>query len=324
MASRSEMSSPSLKWAHNFFASPRSKTKGSKTIMTDANEKEVKDIERVEVEPTEDDETVEPKESSTEEKEEESTEESETEEAPEKKENEETEEAEEESDEESKDGKDKEENAGIDDHGNPKRLPDETIREFALRLQVTKLRGQLKGERKSELFDVKQVQSKTDAKEDEVLKKYKPEDVEGFKTLAKSLGFVQKNEIEQSSYQEKSSSELDKFLEKHTEYLPENDKDNTLWERLKEEFSMYAQPKNPKDYSKILERAHQAVFNIQPISKLKNNIAAKEKIKVASHSGAPRQTNGQSMVTKHATSGIRTDMLKGFSDEEKSEIEGGE
>ena len=292
--------------------------------MTDANETEVKDVERVEVEPTEDTETVEPKESSPEEKEDESTEESETEEIAEEAESEETEEAEEESDDTNKDGADKEEGAGTDDHGNLKQLPDETPREFALRLQVTKLRGQLKGERKQELFDVKPIQNHTDAKEDEVLKKYKPEDVEVFKTLAKSLGFVQKNEIEQSSYQEKSSSELDKFLEKHPEYLPENDKDNVLWGRLKEEFSMYAQPKNPKDYNKILERAHQAVFNIQPISKLKNTTAAKEKIKVASHSGTSRQTNGQSMVTKHATAGIRTDMLKGFSEEEKSEIEGAE
>ena len=290
--------------------------------MTDANETEVKDVERVEVEPTEDTETVEPKESSPEEKEEESTEESETEEAPKKKEDEETEEAEEESDTENKDGNDKEEDAGTDDHGNLKQLKDETPRECALRLQVTKLRGQLKGERKAELFDVKPAQTHTDAKEDEVLKKYKPEDIEVFKTLAKSLGFVQKGEIEQSTYQEKSSSELDKFLESHPEYLPENDKDNVLWGRLKEEFSLYAQPKNAKDYGKILERAHKAVFNIQPISKLKNNIAAKEKIKVASHSGASRQTNGQSMVTKHASTGIRTDMLKGFSDEEKSEIEG--
>lgn len=283
--------------------------------MTNADDQEVKDVERVEIEPTTDDEIVESQESSTE-TEDESNEESETEETEEA--TEETEESEEESEIEPE-KKDVVENTN-DEHGNLKRLPDETPREFALRIQVTNLRSKLRGERKQEFFEVKPVQNQT-VKNEEFLKKYKPEDIAAFNELAKNLGYVQQGEIAQSTFEEKSAVEFDKFIEKHPEYAADNDPENVLWDRLKEEFALYAQPKNPKDYGKILERAHQAVFNIQPISKLKNNSAAKEKIKVASHSSASRSTEG--LVTRKSvgTQGLRTDMLKGFSDDEKAELE---
>lgn len=163
-----------------------------------------------------------------------------------------------------------------------------------------------------------------------VLDQYKPEDIsklkEVFDVLAEDMGFVRGDQLNATTFQEKASEVLDDFLEKHPEYLPANDPGNVLWDRFKAEYNLYKPQTHPKDVKRLLEKVHREVFGIKPTAALKTDDAAKEKIKVASHSGASRPAPSREREgvkrTAPAQQGLRVDMLKGFSDEEKAELLG--
>ena len=276
--------------------------------MANENEPEVKDVERVEVTPAGDDEeTVETPESSKEEPE---TVEPEKEPEP------------------------VIENAApeTDENGEIKRLPDETPREYAMRLEITRLKGDLRKDRTSEILTPPPPATKKELSPEKkaVLSKYKKEDLdtlhEVFDVMAEDMGFVRQDQLGATAYQQKATEVLDDFLEKHPEYQLQNDKDNVLWERFKQEYSLYRPTQNPKDLKRILDKVHKEVFGIKPAAALKNEDAAKEKIKVASHSSASRPAANREGVKRAnaPAQGLRTDMLKGFSDQEISELVGEE
>ena len=295
--------------------------------MSNTDEPEVKDVDRVEVTPAGDDEeTVETPESSQETKEDEDTaEEAEpsTEETPETTDDEKPEEPEKEI-----------ENAApeTDEDGQIKRLPDENPREYAMRLEITRLKGDLRKDRSSEILTPPPPATKKELSPEKkaILSKYKKEDLdtlhEVFDVMAEDMGFVRQDQLGATAYQQKATEVLDDFLEKHPEYQLQNDKDNVLWERFKQEYSLYRPTQNPKDLKRILDKVHKEVFGIKPAAALKNEDAAKEKIKVASHSSASRPAANREGVKRAnaPAQGLRTDMLKGFSDQEISELVGEE
>ena len=291
--------------------------------MSNTNEPEVKDVERIEVTPAGDDDVVETPESSQEEPE---TDEPVTE-TPESEEPTEPTKGPEEP-------KTDNESAAseTDENGEIKHLPGETPREYASRLEITRLKGELRKERSSEILTPPPAPTKKELSPEKkkVLEKYKQEDLntlrEVFDVMAEDMGFVRQDQLGATAYQQKATEVLDDFLEKHPEYQPQNDKDNVLWDRFKGEYSLYRPTQNPKDLKRILDKVHKEVFGIKPAAALKNEDAAKEKIKVASHNSASRPSANREGV-KRANApqqGLRTDMLKGFSDEEISELVGEE
>jgi hypothetical protein len=203
-----------------------------------------------------------------------------------------------------------------DRDGNIKRLPDETPREFALRLEVTRLKRERRGERKESLkFD----EPKTEVKED-VLSKYNSEEIKNLEeivdVLAQKKGWVRKTDIVQDRFEDIKDS----WLDEHPEYLPEHDKDDILWKALTEEIKMYRSPQNPKELRKILDRAHTSVFGIRPDTALKSVKAQQEKIKVASHAGNQAKSNSTSKQIDLDIVQNARQHLKGFSDEEINEL----
>lgn len=285
--------------------------------MPNENEPEVKFIERSEVSPADgeniDEETETPQDSSPED---ETTEEEETPSDETETEEEETPEV--------------EESPVVvenEKYGEVKPIAGETPREFALRIENARLRDENRRKQSGEIFIAPPVTQKAEVSPEKkkILEKYKPEDIqtlkEVFDAMADDMGFVKKEHLSASTYQEKSSEVLDDFLENHPEYLPKNDPDNVLWERFKGEFSLYKQPDSPKALKQILNKVHKEVFGIQSTTALNKNEAAKEKIHVASHSSTSRPAPSREGVQRNvATQGIRTDMLKGFSDEEIEEL----
>ncbi|MES2216687.1 MAG: hypothetical protein V4481_05340 [Patescibacteria group bacterium] len=213
-------------------------------------------------------------------------------------------------------------------YGDIKRLPNESAREFALRLEVTKLRGQIRGERAGEILTAPPTPTKKEMSPEKkkVLEQYKPEDIsklkEVFDVLADDMGFARKDELNATTFQKESGEVLDSFLENHPEYLPENDKNSALWNRFKEEYGIYRPAQNTRELKKILEKVHKEVFGIKPAAAITKNDAAKEKIKVASHSGASRPAPSREGVKRGASAsqGLRLDMLKGFSDDEIADL----
>ncbi len=279
--------------------------------------KEVKEFtQTVKVSPSKDDETVDeeeesetPSSSSDEEKDsadEEGTEEEETEEETEEESTEESESTEEESTQEV-------EKSEIQ----IKEVEGETPKERALRLETTRLKGLLRKERADDLFvkpKVKQVQ-------DEDLSEYDQDELDRFEKIALKMGFAKKDEIIQGSTQEKNNAEFESFIEAHPEYAPENDKDAILWNQFKTEFALYQPPQDPKTLRKVLNKVHNDIFGVKTTNNLNKINASKEKIKVASHTGASVVKNTPKPQQRN-NSGLRLDALKGFDDKEKAELFG--
>lgn len=209
----------------------------------------------------------------------------------------------------------------------PKPVEGETPRERALRLETQRLRKDLREERNRKVFEGHKPEVKDNLSDEdrETLSQYDEKELSQFEkvidVVAKKKGWVKKDEFQASTYQQQASDILDGWLEDHREYLPENDKDNLLWGKFQEEFSMYRKPDNPKDLKKIFNKVHRDVFGISDgINSNKIN-AQKEKLKIASHSG----TNQKSHTIHRQQSTIDPSLkeyLKGFSEEEQNEILG--
>lgn len=204
------------------------------------------------------------------------------------------------------------------------KIEGETPREHALRLEVKRLRDDKTKERTREIFEPPK--SEPVKIESEVLKKYKPEEIQSLREvlpeLAKELGYVRQDELKASTYEEKAQEQIDSFISAHPEYSPEKDPEGLLWGKLKTEYStIYKPPQNPKDFKKIFERIHKDLFGIQATGPLPKVVAANEKVKVASHSG-PSAQNRLNHSPKVSV-GLRFDALKGFSDEEIAGMQAG-
>ena len=285
--------------------------------MSNNESQEVKEVDEV-VKPAEADETTEPTDSSPEET----------------KEPEESEETEEMADAESEESKDKPapQNAApeAEKYGEVKPLAGETKREFALRIENSRLRDEMRGKQTQEILTPPPPSTKAEISPEKkkILEKYKPEDIqtlkEVFDVMADDMGLVKKDQLGATRYREQAIETLDRFLEKHPEYLPQNDPGNVLWNRFKEEFEERRPAKNAKELNAFLEKTHREVFGIKPAAALNKNEAAKENVKVASHSGSSRPTPSREGVNraKYQTQGLRTDMLKGFSEEEIANLTG--
>jgi hypothetical protein len=207
-------------------------------------------------------------------------------------------------------------------------IKDETPRERALRLEVTRLRRLGRKEQSDELLGGHvPIHEKPEISPErkKVLEKYKPEEIDALRetidVLAEEMGFVRKDVLNQTTYANHANDELNTFLEKHAEYLPENDTDGTLWNAFKDEYALYKQPSDPREFKKIFDRVHKSVFGIKPAADINKVNAQNEKIKVASHkSASPAPTSRKS--TPRNSSGLRLDMLKGFEQEEIDEMTG--
>jgi hypothetical protein len=220
----------------------------------------------------------------------------------------------------------------VPSNGLLKRLPDESDREWAQRLEINRLRNLANGNRGKDMVEAPKVPPVVQQKkESDILKKYKPADVAALKEvlaeLAPEMGFVKKDELNQSTYENTVNDQIASFIADHPEYTIEKDPEQVLWKKLKEEYqAYYKQPANPKDFKKLLERIHGEVFGIQPKGPLPKDNAAREKIKVASHTAnsvpAPRPNVRKTTTGEiRASGGLRLDMLKGFSEEERANIE---
>lgn len=200
----------------------------------------------------------------------------------------------------------------------PKPVDGETPREHALRLEVERLKGLRRQERKEDLNQVETKIEKIEKKD--VLSKYDQTELANLKEVlgvfADEFGFVRKNELQTSTYQQTSDFILDDFLQSHPEYLPENDKDNILWDRFKQEYSIYKQPENAKDVKKILERVQSTISGGKSVNIAAIN-AQQAKIKQAAHGGTTigKSSHSRTQLDPKIKSG-----LKGFTEEEMNEL----
>ena len=211
--------------------------------------------------------------------------------------------------------------------GELKDVDGETPRERALRLEVTRLKRASKDKMSDGMFkDSPTVEPKEISPDKKaVLEKYNPDELNNLKevlnVMADDLGFVKKDDYQKSSYQTQSKDILDSFLDSHPEYLPENDKDNVLWNRFQEEYAIYKPPQNPRDFKRLFEKIHKEIFNISSDDSLKKVNAGKEKIKVASHASNSSNTNQNKPQQSNLDPNLKS-YMKGFDEKELGELFG--
>lgn len=212
----------------------------------------------------------------------------------------------------------------------PKPVDGETPREKALRLEVERLREINVKNRRGEIIETPPAQRETATKKvDDILSKYKPEELNSLREvlplLAEEMGFVRKDEMKVDNWTTEANTQFETFMGKHPELNAENDKDGTLWKAFADEYNSGLYNKNPtnaKDVGRILEKAYREVFDTKDSSNARETHAAQEKVKVASHAGTSGPATAPIRTQSAAKSGLRLDMLKGFTDEEKEDMLG--
>jgi len=215
------------------------------------------------------------------------------------------------------------------ENNQPKRLSTETPREYALRLEVTRLRAANRKDKSAEIFkNTDNVAENIDTlteEDNKFLATYNKEELDNFEkvlsVMAKKNGWVKKGELTATTYQDRGQEILDTFLEEHPEYSADNDPNGVLWTQFKEEYALYKHPNNPKDLKKIFNKIHRDIFEVLPEEGLNKINAQKEKLKVASHSGATSNRNAPSPRQSTLDPSLKQH-FKGFGDDELEDMFG--
>lgn len=157
-------------------------------------------------------------------------------------------------------------------------------------------------------------------KKEEELGDVADSDVALIEKVLKAKGYVRKEELQATTYNEVIENEKNSFLERHPEYKPENDTDDKLWNALKHElYTYYKKPDNPRDMGKVLEKIHSALnHGTLPTKSSATSRASAERIKTVSKSGSGRAAEGSPKV--QTVEGVTRSMFSGFTEDELKEL----
>lgn len=162
----------------------------------------------------------------------------------------------------------------------------ETPRERALRYEVTRLKRERREAQTKNL--IPKEDEVVDEKSMEELKElgYSEDEVKNLEkvidTLATKKGYVKKDQ----TFQSMANDTLETFISEHSEYSPENDKDDLRWNRflqvLKGDYNLKG--KTQSQISSIFNKVHRDIVEeFGEVENKKNKVTAqKEKINVAS------------------------------------------
>lgn len=152
--------------------------------------------------------------------------------------------------------------------------------------------------------------------EDE-LKDISQQDKEIIEKIARSRGFVSKDEVKVMLYKDIEERQLQDFLNKYPEFKPENDPNDKNWKMLQEELGFYKKPSNPYNTMSVLEKARKS---IQKIGSERDTKPVEHRLKTASKgSGGSIQRSSSSTPI---SSEYREELRRGgWSEEEINEME---
>lgn len=194
-------------------------------------------------------------------------------------------------------------------------LPLESEREKLLK-QITELRAERRELRqKKEVFVDK-------TPEKNLLEDVSPQDVQLIEKVLKAKGYVRQSDVEGMTYTQRVEQYQNEWLAAHPEYLPENDPEDTNWNKLRSYVdNFFKAPSNPALIGKVLDMAHSAL-NPQVSIPTKTRAATeakKEKLKSSSKGSTGGEAGKTSVNPKNQ---LRVKHLKGFSEDELKELLG--
>jgi len=212
-----------------------------------------------------------------------------------------------------------------------KEVEGETPKERALRLEVTRLRRANRDKEQKDLFngdkpaisDVSEKLKELGYDEEQIKTLDKAFDIFG-----ESKGFVRKEQ----SYLAMANEALSNFIDEHSEYSTENDKDDIYWNRfnsiLKSDYKL--KDKSPKQLKSIFERIDRDVKDElgdnEKVNQKGKIEAQKQKVKSVSSgaSASSKKTESKQVIISGNKSFISSNhpnlVFKGFDEDEVDEF----
>ncbi len=200
----------------------------------------------------------------------------------------------------------------------------ETVREKALRLEITRLKQERRMAAQERIAGMAKPPSQevVDERFEKLKGTYSDDEIrnmeEAIDVIASRRGYVKKAD----SYQESVNLVLEAFIDSHKEYKPENDKDDLRWNRFQEVLmaDYNLQNKTPKQIANILFKVHRDLAmedygDVKAPERVNKLNAQQQKIRSVSHAGgnsAPQSKSGNKLSMDEST----RKMFKDFSDED--------
>lgn len=147
--------------------------------------------------------------------------------------------------------------------------------------------------------------------------KLTPQEQQAFQVLLQQYGVVTKEQLQEQQkevYVATQKEELNRFLEKHPEYGKEGDpKSDAMWAQLHQELETYRVPKNPKEWGKLLNKAHRAVQGSKAteVAKEKGKALAQAEAAQAEQARQPK-SGGSSPSKSSKKSPAKQEVSQGF------------
>ena len=207
----------------------------------------------------------------------------------------------------------------------------ETPRERALRLELTRVRRQSREKEQKEISNNIPVEENIDSDEELRSQGYDDDQIAGlkktFSIMAKSQGYVKKDD----SYKGMVDETLNNFVDEHSEYASENDKDDLYWDKFKSilnsDYNLNG--KNSKQIKSVFERVDRDVKEELGDKELTKDKIEAQKRKISDVSHAASTSSKETVETKKAVSaGNKTFIssghpglvFKGFEEDEMEDI----
>lgn len=161
--------------------------------------------------------------------------------------------------------------------------------------------------------------------EGDTLEDIDPESKKIVERVLKAKGYVPLSELDKRTYQSGHKKAEKEFFNKHPEYLPDNDPNDTLYNALKNELADFVQPSDSDKIPTLFEKAHKQVVEKYPTRfKVQNSTSdavKQERLKKAGLGGGPgsgaASSSKDSKITQKQVEILR---MSGWSEDDIKEL----
>jgi hypothetical protein len=157
------------------------------------------------------------------------------------------------------------------------------------------------------------------------LSEFDQDEIQRMEKIMRAKGYVPKHEIEEAMVKTSLKEAQEEWINEHAEYLPDNDPDDILYEALRQEIALYAQPKSVRQVKSLLDRANREVkrqFSGKSSGQDNSSTARQARKQIASAGSVISKPSSSDKTSKSTlTPAQREELLRGgFTKEEVDEM----